>query len=410
MKQPFHLEDRKLLTAMIALSLGALLASVLLSLAMMAYTNKALKNTYASVVGTVAQKYPEAEAQVVRDLSAPDTVSSTLGTQLLEKYGLGNQSAADTGVATGLLARLLPAGLALIGLFCTVFILLLVRYQRAVSAHVVGLSAYLQQIEAGDYALDVRDNGEGSFSLLKNDLYKVTVRLREQAELLQKEKTALSNLITDISHQIKTPLTSMGVLADVLAEDPPEEDRRAFVERLRSQLGRIQWLVTAMLKLARLDAGTAALKSEPVDVRQLIQRALEPLQIPLEIKNQRLEIHGDDGASFTGDFNWSAEALTNVVKNCVEHTPEGGKIEIRYAMNALYVEIIVSDNGAGIASRDLPNIFNRFYRGANSGENSIGIGLALSKAIFTAQGGDISVRSERGIGTSFEIRIFRGIV
>jgi len=410
MKQPFHLEDRKLLIAMIALSLSALLASVLLSLAMMAYTNKALKNTYASIVGTVAQKYPEAEAQVVRDLSAPDTVSSNLGTQLLEKYGLGDQSAADTGVATGLLARLLPAGLALIGLFCTVFILLLVRYQRAVSAHVVGLSAYLQQIEAGDYALDVRDNGEGSFSLLKNDLYKVTVRLREQAELLQKEKTALSNLITDISHQIKTPLTSMGVLADVLAEDPPEEDRRAFVERLRSQLGRIQWLVTALLKLARLDAGTAAFKSEPVDVRRLIQRALEPLQIPLEIKNQRLEIHGDDGASFTGDLNWSAEALTNVVKNCIEHTPEGGKIEIRYAMNALYIEIIVSDNGAGIASRDLPNIFNRFYRGANSGENSIGIGLALSKAIFTAQGGDISVRSERGIGTSFEIRIFRGVV
>lgn len=350
MKQPFHLEDRKLLIAMIALSLSALLASVLLSLAMMAYTNKALKNTYASIVGRVAQKYPEAEEQVVRDLSAPDTVSSTLGTELLEKYGLGDQSAANTGVAAGLLARLLPAGLALIGLFCTVFILLLVRYQRAVSAHVVGLSAYLQQIEASDYSLDVRDNGEGSFSLLKNDLYKVTVRLREQAELLQKEKTALSNLITDISHQIKTPLTSMGVLADVLAEDPPEEDRRAFVERLRSQLGRIQWLVAALLKLARLDAGTAAFKSEPVDVRRMIQRALEPLQIPIEIKSQRLESHGDDGASFKGDFNWSAEALTNVVKNCVEHTPEGGKIEIRYSMNALYVEIIVSDNGAGIST------------------------------------------------------------
>ena len=155
----------------------------------------------------------------------------------------------------------------------------------------------------------MRDNGEGSFSLLKNDLYKVTVRLREQAELLQKDKTALSNLIADISHQIKTPLTSLGVLADLLAEDPPEEDRRAFVERLRAQLGRIQWLVAALLKLARLDAGTAAFKSEPVDVRRLIERALEPLQIPLEIKNQRLEVHGDDGASFTGDLNWSAEAL-----------------------------------------------------------------------------------------------------
>jgi signal transduction histidine kinase len=410
MKQFFHLEDRKLFISMIALSLIALLAAVLLTWAMTAYTNQALKDTYAGIVGTVAQKYPQAEAQVVRDLSAPDALSVSLGHQVLGKYGLGDRSAADTGVAAGLLARLLPAGLALVGLVCTGFVLLLMRYQRAVSAQVAELSAYLRQIDAGDYALDVRDNGEGSFSLLKNDLYKVTVRLREQAELLQKDKTALSNLIADISHQIKTPLTSLGVLSDLLAEEPPEEDRRAFVERLRAQLGRIQWLVTALLKLARLDAGTAAFKSEPVGVRRLIERALEPLQIPLEIKRQRLEVHGEEDASFTGDLNWSAEALTNVVKNCVEHTPEGGRIEISYGANALYAEIIVSDDGEGIASRDLPNIFNRFYHDANASGNSVGIGLALAKAIFNAQGGDIAVRSQRGMGTNFTIRIFRGVV
>jgi signal transduction histidine kinase len=294
-------------------------------------------------------------------------------------------------------------------LVCSGFVLLLVRYQRAVSARVAGLSAYLRHIDAGDYALDVRDNGEGSFSLLKNDLYKVTVRLREQAELLEKDKAALSNLIADISHQIKTPLTSMGVLADLLVEDPPEEDRRAFVERLRAHLGRIQWLIAALLKLARLDAGTAAFKSEPVDLGELVRRAIEPLQIPLEIKKQRLEVYGDD-ASFTGDLNWSAEALTNVVKNCIEHTPESGTIEISYRANALYAEIIVSDDGEGIASRDLPNIFNRFYRSENARENNVGIGLALAKAILTAQGGDISVRSQPGVGTSFDIRVFRGAV
>jgi len=410
MKQPFPLEDWRLFISMIALSLIALLASVLLNVAMVAYTNRALKDTYAGIVGTVVQKYPQAEAQVVQDLRSPEADSVSLGTQVLEKDGLGNARAADIGVAIGLLARLLPAGLALVGLVCTGFVLLLVRYQRAVSAQVAGLSAYLRQIDAGDYSLDVRDNGEGGFSLLKNDLYKVTVRLREQAELLQKDKTALSNLIADISHQIKTPLTSLGVLADLLAEDPPEADRRIFVERLRAQLGRIQWLVSALLKLARLDAGTATFKSEPVDMRRLIERALEPLQIPLEIKRQRIEVHGEADASFTGDLNWSAEALTNVVKNCVEHTPEGGRIEISYGANALYAEIIVSDDGEGIASQDLPNIFNRFYRGENTGENSVGIGLALAKAIFTAQGGDISVRSERGVGTSFDIRVFRGVV
>src|SRR5690606_38781046 len=219
--------------------------------------------------------------------------------EVLGRYGLQDLDTTQRGVGAGLLARLLPAGLALIALVCGGFALLLVGYHRSISAHVTGLSAYLRRIEGGDYTLDVRDNGEGVLSLLKNDLYKVTVRLREQAELLQKDKTALTNLIADISHQIKTPLTSLGVLADLLAEDPPEEDRRAFIERLRSQLGRIQWLTGALLKLARLDAGTAVLKSERVEVRRLIERALEPLQIPLEIKNQRLEVYGDDTASFT---------------------------------------------------------------------------------------------------------------
>jgi len=427
MKKLFDSEERKLFISMLSLSLVALLASVFINLEMAAYTNQTLKDTYAGIVGVVVQHYPEAEAQVVQDLRppGPGADSVDLGNQVLEKYGLGNRrvvedprkapawgalNGADIGIAAGLLARLLPLGLALVGLVCAGFIFLLVRYQRAVSAQAAGLSAYLRQIEAGDYSLDVRDNGEGGFSLLKNDVYKVTVRLREQAEQLQKDKTALSNLIADISHQIKTPLTSLGVLVDVLAEDPPEEDRRAFVERLRSQLGRIQWLTAALLKLARLDAGTAAFKSEPVDVRHLIERALEPLQVPLEIKNQRLEIHGADSTSFTGDLNWSAEALTNVVKNCIEHSPEGGKIEIRYGVNALYTEIMVSDEGEGIAGRDVPNIFNRFHRAENAGENSVGIGLALAKAIFTAQGGDITVHSERGVGTSFAIRIYRGVV
>lgn len=405
-----HADDRRLLFRVAALSLVALVLSAPLGLAMTVYVNSALRDTYAGIVGTVAQKYPQAEAEVVRNLSEPDTLSVSLGHQLLQRYGLEDLGAAQSGIGAGLLARLLPAGLALSGLACAGFALLLAEYRRSICAQVAGLSAYLRQIDAGDYALDVRDNGEGSFSLLKNDIYKVTVRLREQAEMLQKDKTALSNLIADISHQIKTPLTSMGVLADLLADDPPEEDGRAFVERLRAQLGRIQWLITALLKLARLDAGTAAFKSETVDVHQLIERALEPLQIPLEIKKQHLEVHGDNSASFTGDLHWSAEALTNVVKNCVDHTHEGGKIKIAYAANALYAEIIVSDDGEGIPGADLPNVFNRFYRGANAGENSVGIGLALAKAIFNAQGGDIAVRSQRGMGTSFEIRFFRGVV
>ncbi|MBX3063169.1 MAG: HAMP domain-containing histidine kinase [Anaerolineae bacterium] len=405
-----HTDSRRLFFSVMALSLSVILLTVVLSLAMTFYMNRALIDTYAAIVGTVTQNYPQVEAQVVRELSEPNDHSVSLGHQVLTRYGLQNLGAAQSGIGGDLMARLLPTGLVLSGLTCAGFTVLLAWYRHSISAQLAGLSTYLRRLEAGDYALDVRDNGEGSFSLLKNDLYKVTVRLREQAELLHKDKTALSNLITDISHQIKTPLTSLGVLADLLTEDPPEADQRAFVERLRAQIGRIQWLVAALLKLARLDAGTAAFKSEPVALRDLLRRALEPLEIPLEIKKQRLEICGEGEASFTGDLNWSAEALTNVIKNCVDHTSEGGKIEITYTANALYAEIIVSDDGEGIPSADLPYIFNRFYRGKNAGQNSVGIGLALAKAIFNAQGGDIAVRSQHGIGTSFEIRFFRGVV
>src|SRR5512138_303155 len=169
-----HTEDRRLLFRMAALSLAALLLAAALGLAMTVYVNHALADTYAGIVGTVAQKYPQAEAQVVRDLSAPDALSVSLGYQVLGRYGLQDLGAAQSGIGAGLLARLLPVGLALVGLVCTAFVLLLLRYQRAKSAQLAGLSAYLRQIEAGDYALDLRDNGEGSFSLLKNDLYKVT--------------------------------------------------------------------------------------------------------------------------------------------------------------------------------------------------------------------------------------------
>lgn len=273
------------------------------------------------------------------------------------------------------------------------------------------LSGYLRQISSGDYSLDVRDNQEGELSILKNDIYKVTLRLSEQSSLLQQDKVKLTNAISDISHQLRTPLTSMTVMADLLSEpELPAEKRKEFTNNIRTQLERIGWLVTSLLKFSKIDAGTIQFKQEPIFVRDLVQKALEPVLVPMDIKEQTVLVEGDDSVRFTGDLNWTAEAILNILKNCVEHTPQGGKVDISFTENALFTEIIIGDNGKGIPKEDLPYIFKRFYKGKNASEDSVGIGLALAQSIITSQNGDIEVKSEAGKGTQFRIKFYKQVV
>ncbi|WP_113927939.1 HAMP domain-containing sensor histidine kinase [Bacillus sp. P14.5] len=270
------------------------------------------------------------------------------------------------------------------------------------------LSGYLRRISNGDYDLDVRDNYEGELSILKSDIYKVTLMLSEQSSHLEQDKIKLTNAISDISHQLKTPLTSMTVMADLLSDKDLDESKRAeFTQNITVQLERIEWLVSSLLKISKIDAGTVVFKKNNVPVRDLIARAAQPVSIPMDIKEQTFLIEGDNDVTFTGDPQWTAEAIINILKNCVEHTPNGGKISISYSENPLFTEIRVKDNGKGIPKEELPYIFRRFYKGRNAGEDSLGIGLAMAYSIITGQQGDIEVRSESGIGTEFIIKFYR---
>lgn len=273
------------------------------------------------------------------------------------------------------------------------------------------LSGYLRKIAAGDYTLDVRENVEGELSILRNEIYKVTLRLSEQRLLLEKEKAQLTEAISDISHQLKTPITSMTVMVDLLA-DPnlPEEKRKQFTQKLLRQLERIDWLVTSLLKLAKIDAGTANFKKDRVLVPKLIEMATEPMLIPMEIKNQTLEISGDQNTGFTGDLNWTVEAVVNILKNCIEHTPEDGKITIQFGENSLYTFIEIQDNGKGIAREELPHIFKRFFKGKNTGSESVGIGLAMAHSIIKNQMGTLEVDSVEGEGTKFIIKFYKQVI
>ncbi len=273
------------------------------------------------------------------------------------------------------------------------------------------LADYLTRINAGEYDLDVRDNAEGELSILKNEIYKVTSRLAEYNEKLRREKVQLADAMSDISHQLKTPLTSMMMMADLLRdEDLPTDKREEFTARLLAQLERIQWLVSSLLKLSKLDVGTVVMKREPVRLRDAVEKAAAPLRIPMELKGQALLLNGPEDAAFPGDLAWTAEALLNVMKNCMEHTPAGGEVRAEWSDNPIYAEIRIADTGEGIDKADLPHIFTRFYRGKNASEDSVGIGLAMAKSILSQQHGEISALSEPGRGTEFRIRIYKTVI
>ena len=228
------------------------------------------------------------------------------------------------------------------------------RYQRISS-----LAEDINQVLHGDSSIDFDNYSEGELSILHSEIYKMTVRLRAQQQKLINDKKYLADSLADISHQIRTPLTSINLLVERLsASGLTDECRHQLTNELYELLDRIDWLITTLLKISKLDAGTVQFKQEQVSLEELLKKSCATLLIPMELRGQELCIHAD--GAFRGDLLWTSEAIGNIVKNCMEHTPEGGRIQIEATENALYSEIIIKDNGTGISPEDLPHIFERF--------------------------------------------------
>ena len=289
------------------------------------------------------------------------------------------------------------------------FMILIILYKKSQDKKINEISNYMNSVLNGNYSLDIRNYEEGRLSILKNDIYKITVKLKEQTDMAINEKNNLEMILSDISHQIKTPLTSMYVINDLLKSDKlSKKEKIEFLNKNESQLERIEWLVTSLLKLSRLDNGFVKLKKEKVEVAKLIDNCLNPLLIPIELKNQNV-VKQIDNFEIDIDFNWFSEAIINILKNAHEHTNAFGTIKIETSDNSMYSSIIISDNGTGISKQDLPHIFERFYKGDNQKE-SIGIGLNMAKKIIDLSGGEINVLSTPSEGTTFIIKIYKNII
>ena len=267
----------------------------------------------------------------------------------------------------------------------------------------------INEVNRGNYKLKIEDNGEDEISRLRNELYKTTILLRETAENSEKEKVSLSNSLADISHQIKTPITSMRIMLDNIEDNPnmDSKTREEFIKEISKQVEWISSLVISLLKLAKFDAGAIVMKNETVRVKELIEKSVSNLAIILDIKNIKIVSNIDENATIFADYNWQLEAITNIIKNAAEHSENNSKIYINVVNTSVFIKIQIKDEGEGISKKDMNHIFERFYKSKNSSENSIGIGLSLAKTIIEKANGYIKVESEEGKGTMFEIKYLK---
>lgn len=308
-----------------------------------------------------------------------------------------------------------------LSLFSTLYLLVYYVFTGARYRKLQQLSLELDSMLHNNTPIEFEKYREGELSILESELSKMTLRLSEQAAALTKEKQFLADSMADISHQIRSPLTSSNLILSLLMEQElPMERRRQLLRELTQLLSRIDWLVESMLKLAKMDAGTITFNRTPVSVPQLLRHAAEPLLIPMELREQTLDIiaanqpvshisENNNTAAFPqflGDFSWTTEAVLNILKNCMEHTPVGGRIQVSYAQNAIYTEIVIEDNGNGFDKDDLPHLFERFYKGKNASEHSAGIGLALARMIVTQQNGTLKAENRPEGGAKFVMKFY----
>ena len=365
-----------------------------------------------------------------------------IGKELAQKYGINENDTAILKLKEIQNNTIIYSGVVIVYIGIVIIAIWLVS--RAIQKRKIkGITKYIREINNKNYELKIKENEEDELSNLRNELYKITLMLREEAENSKKDKKFLAKSLSDISHQIKTPLTSISIMLDEIKENESmdEKTRQKFIFEISRQVEQISFLTITLLKLSKLDSGTVEFEKNKYRLDELVENAIKNLEIPLEIKNMQVEtnfevsesnkvesnhkiinksensisnnctininkVKNKTSTEIIGDYRWTLEAITNIIKNCIEHSKEHSKLYIQIKVTHIYTELAIKDEGEGIDEKDLKHIFERFYKGKNSSENSFGIGLALSKTILEKQNASISCFSTLHKGTTFKIYFY----
>ena len=353
-----------------------------------------------SIISNIKNKYPNIEESDIIEIINNEEDSE----DILSKYGIDSITKNDK-----VNNKLRIISLIIIITFDSLIILIFYLYDKNKSKKIKEITKMISKINNRQFDIDINDFNEGELSILKNEISKTTTMLRQVADNSVKDKLNLKDSLGDISHQLKTPLTSITIMIDNILDNPDmnEKTRKKFLINIKREILNINFLVMSLLKLSKFDANVVKFNKESVYLKDIIIESIKNVSMRKELKNITIKVSGDDNIKLLCDFKWQVESITNILKNSIEHTSEYGTVEVNYSENKLYTRILIKDNGKGIDSDDLPHIFDRFYKGENGSDDSFGIGLSLSKTIIEKEGGSITVKSTPNIGTIFTIKYLK---
>lgn len=359
------------------------------------------------IIGEIRQEYPEInDEQIIKILNEKENQKN--GKDILKKYGI-EPDEMFINELNKIKKQNLIINLTIISISYTIFILVFIIYLRFRQRKINKLDRYIQKVSRKDYSIDIENYSEDELNCLKDSLYKITVMLKEDAENKAKQNESILTSVSDISHQLKTPLTSILILLDNITENPDmdQKTKRKFLLEITRQIKGMNFLILALLKLSKLDAGAVEFENKEIQLNDLIEDVLSDLEILIDVKQINIVKNIKSNPNIIGDYNWNKEAILNIFKNAIEHTSPQKTVTISLDENGVYSNIRIKDEGEGISPEELKHIFDRFYKTKNSKENSIGIGLALSKSIIEKQNGYIQVESELNKGTTFIIKYLK---
>lgn len=359
-----------------------------------------------SLINKIKTTYPElSEIEIIEVLNNPELTEE----DLFKKYGINIQNESLSIKQQNLNNQYFLFTIISILIYSLTIILIIIIYNKKEKAKINKITNYLKELNNHQYSLAIEDNQEEDLSLLKNEIYKTAITLNEQTLLLKKDKESLKDSLSDISHQLKTPLTSINLMIDTLRhqDNLSSTERRELLNNIHRKITNTNFLVHSLLKLSKFDANTIEFNRQNNSLSKILKEVLDNLSTLSDLKDIKINIKGSKDISLYCDYKWEVEALTNIIKNCIEHSNNSSKIDITYQKNDIFTKIIIQDNGCGISKKDLPHIFERFYKAQNSSKDSIGIGLSLAKTIIEKDNGYITVDSVINKGTTFTIKYLK---